>query len=107
MDTLRIVHLTTGEDIIGKTQFDVNENVYVITDPVSPHMAMDPASGSVRVGLMPIRPFVDESLREVKISSLHVAYVAEIAEQMRNAYTQYTSDIQIADGATLSSLLKG
>lgn len=107
MSQLLLVHLATGEDVIGKTRFDAGTSTYHIEDPVSPHMSMDPSTGSVRVGLMPVRPFADENLHEIKVSMLHVVYVASLSEQMQNAYTQFTSDIVIPDNQSLSSLLKG
>lgn len=104
---VRLLHLATGEDIIGRVSFDSSTSVYTVEKPVSPHMTMDPTTGSVRVGLMPIRPYASEDVATLPVSALHVVYVAPLADQMLNAYTQFTSDIQIADASTLSSLLKG
>jgi hypothetical protein len=106
MADIRLVHLTTGEDLIGAVTFETGDSTYHIEEPVSPHMQVDPSSGSVRIGLMPVRPFAEET-KKIVISSLHVVYVAPISEQMQNAYRQYHSNIVVPDTGSLSSLLKG
>lgn len=105
-ENLRLLHLATGEDIIGKVTFNAEDSTYLVHDPVSPHMQMDPSTGSVRVGLMPLRPFAEETT-QIALSALHVVYVTPVAEQMRTAYTQYHSNIVIPESSSLSSLLKG
>jgi hypothetical protein len=105
-DNLRLLHLATGEDIIGKVSFNAGDSTYIVDDPVSPHMQVDPSTGSVRVGLMPLRPFAEET-KQVVLSALHVVYVTPVAEQMQGAYAQYHSNIVLPDTTSLSSLLKG
>lgn len=106
MADVRLVHLATGEDVIGAVTFSVDDSTYHIEDPVSPHMQMDPATSGVRVGLMPLRPFAEETPKVI-ISALHVVYVTPVSDQMQNAYRQYHSSIVVPESSSLSSLLKG
>lgn len=106
MADIRLVHLATGEDVIGVVAFNADDSTYHIDEPVAPHMQMDPSSGSVRVGLMPVRPFAEET-KKIVVSSLHVVYVTPVSDQMQNAYRQYHSNIVVPESTSLSSLLKG
>jgi hypothetical protein len=96
------LHLVSGEDIIGKTTetYDPQTGIaaYEVANPVIPNIAMGQkpdGNPSFRVGLLPLRPY----LGGVKFISLPKAYVMfpiEVNKQMADLYTQFTSDIVIA-----------
>ena len=105
---LRVMHLTTGEDIMGYISPRIEEGGgaigYMVTDPVTPHIQMDPSSGGMRIGLMPLRPYIED--KTVFIGAMHVVYVSEINEQLTNIYRQYHSNIVLPNSPSLADLLK-
>jgi hypothetical protein len=101
--TIRLLHLTTGEDIIGRMRLDDAQVTWIIEDAVMPNMAIDPSTGAVRVGLLPVRPYADTD--HMQVSTLHVIYDAPLTEQMENAYRSYCSGIVAPATPSLSSLL--
>jgi hypothetical protein len=98
------VHLISGEDIIGHVFFNPAEQRYRIEKPVFPNVAMDPNNGQFRVGLLPLRPYL-EKLSHVDIQASMMIYAVPCGKQMETLYTQATSEIQIATPQTLSSIL--
>lgn len=100
--SIRLLHLTTGEDVIGRMRLDDQQVTWLVEDAVMPNMAIDPSTGSVRVGLLPIRPYADAE--NIRISTLHVIYDAPLTEQMETAYRSYCSGI-VTSAPPLSSLL--
>ena len=74
---------------------------------MTPHVEVDPNKGTMRLGLLPIRPYSgSEKTKEVFVSSLHALYVTDLSEQMEEAYRQYHSKIVLPKKLdSLSSLL--
>lgn len=104
--TAQIVHLTSGEDVVGIVSFDEARSGYVIRDPVSPQVEVDTQKGAMRLGLLPIRPYYgSDKTKDIFISTLHVLYVTNLSKQMEEAYRQYHSKIVLPKLDSLSSLL--
>lgn len=99
---IRMLHLTTGEDVVGRMRLDDQGVTWLVDDAVMPNMAIDPSTGSVRVGLLPVRPYAETD--QLRISTLHVIYDAALTEQMETAYRSYCSGI-VTSAPPLSSLL--
>ena len=104
---VQIVHLTSGEDVVGVVTYDEARSGYRISNPVSPQIEVDSQKGNMRMGLLPIRPYYgSEKTKEVFVSSLHALYVTDLSEQMEEAYRQYHSKIVLPKKLdSLSSLL--
>ena len=98
----RIVHLVSGEDVIG----DVIPVVggYKIADPISVALTPAPDGRGVRISIVPLRPYAKE-IDSMVISDDHVIFMAELSEQMLSSYKAYTSNIVIPEAPALSSLL--
>ena len=102
----QIVHLASGEDVVGLVTYDEARSGYLIRGPVTPHVEVDPQKGTMRLGLLPIRPYYgSDKTAEIFISSLHALYVSNLSTQMEDAYRQYHSKIVLPAGTSLSSLL--
>jgi hypothetical protein len=86
-----VLHLSSGEDIIGKARLDDQGINWLVEDAVRPNIMMDPESGRARVALVPVIPYGDSD--NLLISTLHVLFTVPAAEQMQNAYRQMTSGI--------------
>ena len=106
-DAAQIVHLASGEDVVGLVTYDETRSGYVIRDPVTPQVEVDGTKGSMRLGLLPIRPYYGaEKTKEIFISTLHALYVSSLSPQMEEAYRQYHSSIVLPKKLdSLSSLL--
>jgi hypothetical protein len=46
----QIVHLASGEDVVGVVTHDEARSGYVIRDPVTPQVEVDPKKGTMRLG---------------------------------------------------------
>ena len=103
----QIVHLASGEDVDGVITYDEARSGYVVRNPVTPQVEVDPKKGSMRLGLMPVRPYYgSEKTKEIFISTLHALYVTDLSEQMEDAYRQYHSKLVLPKKLdSLSSLL--
>ena len=103
----QIVHLASGEDVVGVVTYDEARSGYVVRDPVTPQVEVDPKKGSMRLGLMPIRPYYgSEKTKEIFVSTAQVVYVTDLSDQMKDAYRQYHSKIVLPKKLdSLSSLL--
>ena len=103
----QIVHLASGEDVVGVVTYDEARSGYVVRDPVTPQVEVDPKKGSMRLGLMPIRPYYgSEKTKEIFVATAQVMYVTDLSEQMKDAYQQYHSKIVLPKKLdSLSSLL--
>ena len=105
-EQLRIVHLTSGEDIVGRVVYDEARSGYMVYNPVTPQVDVDTKMGTMRLGLLPIRPYYGaDKVKEVFVSSLHAMYVSNLSEQMEEAYRQYHSRIVLPKLDSLPSLL--
>ena len=101
---VKSIQLISGESIIGKTWFNEVTKEYEIENPVAPQLR--PTQTGVNVSLSPLRPWLKDIKKQVLRDSV-VAYVSDVSEQMEKVYRQLTSDIQLAEPAELSQLLKG
>lgn len=101
---IRLLHLSTGEDVIGKvtvlrTNNGLGEQVsYRVERPVAPMINGD--GQRFQVGLMPYRPFLDAET-PVEFRDRDVMFIAEVGKQMENLYVQFTSNITIAGPSDL------
>lgn len=97
------VHCSNGEDYIGKV-FKVGDN-YRIERPVLPNIAQDPQTGQFRVGLLPVRPWMDK-VDSITIHTSQVMYLLPVPNRMLSAYNQFVSDLVLPPaGGGLDSLL--
>lgn len=89
---IQLVHLTSGEDIIGRVFLD--GAVYRIERPVVPvHIPNPSDQGRMHISLMPFRPYVEKDLT---IPESSVMFTVDIVESMQKFYIQFTSNIQVA-----------
>ena len=98
------VHLISGEDIIGRVYRDAVNKEYRIENPVLPNIAPDPQTGNFRVGLLPLRPYL-EKMKSVSVPENMVIYLVPVGERMEKLFNQYTSDIVVASANVLKSML--
>jgi hypothetical protein len=102
------VHLLSGEDIIGHVWLEIDAATglqsYRVERPVSPSLSMDP-QGGVRVGLMPLRPYLPKVVPQVDLLLGHVMWVTPIDGRMKDAYDRFVSDLIIATPSTLNEVL--
>lgn len=91
MADILVLHLTSGEDIIGKARLDDQGVNWLIEDAVRPNVMVEPESGRARVALMPVIAYGESD--KLIISTLHVTFVVPAAEQMVKAYRQMLSGI--------------
>ena len=103
----QIVHLASGEDVVGVVTYDEARAGYVVRNPVTPQVEVDPKKGTMRMGLLPIRPYYgSEKTKEIFVATAQVMYVTDLSEQMKDAYQQYHSKIVLPKKLdSLSSLL--
>jgi hypothetical protein len=93
------VHLVSGEDFIGTVFLSDDEKTLTIQKPVIPIASQDPQSGNLRIGLQPIRPWLD--IKELPISVERVIFHVDVTGQMADIYRQFTSDIVIAPAGAI------
>lgn len=96
------VHLISGEDFIG--QVWKHQDTYRIEKPVMPNIAQDPNTGQFRVGLLPVRPWMDK-VDNITILAAHVIFVTPVPSRMLTAYKQFVSDLVIPPAGGLDALL--
>ena len=103
----QIVHLASGEDVVGVVTHDEARSGYVIRDPVTPQVEVDPKKGTMRLGLLPLSLYCGSAkTTEIFVSTLHALYVTDLSPQMEEAYRQYHSKIVLPKKLdSLSSLL--
>ena len=106
-DAAQIVHLASGEDVVGVVTYDEARSGYVVRNPVTPQVEVDPKKGTMRLGLLPIRPYYgSEKTKEIFVAAAQVVYVTDLSEQMEDAYRQYHSKLVLPKKLdSLSSLL--
>ena len=103
----QIVHLASGEDVVGVVTYDEARSGYVVRDPVTPQVEVDPKKGTMRLGLLPIRPYYgSEKTIEIFVATAQVMYVADLSDLMEDAYRQYHSKLVLPKKLdSLTSLL--
>ena len=101
---VRNVHLNSGEDIIGHVYRNAQDKLFRIENPVMPNIGQDPQTGNFRVGLLPLRPYLDK-IKDVDVPEDSVAYTVPVGAKMSQLYTQFVSDIVVAGPGTLNQIL--
>ena len=91
MADILVLHLTSGEDIIGKARLDDQGANWLIENAVRPNVIVEPESGRARVALTPVIAYGESD--KLVISTLHVTFTIPASEQMVNAYRQMLSGI--------------
>ena len=91
-----LIHLVSGEDIIGKTEYDAKNSVYFVYRPVSPIGQPKMGPGGQPVGmsmsLVPYRPFLDLD-EPLLIEHANVLFTGKLRDKMEKHYLQITSDV--------------
>lgn len=106
------VHVISGEDFVGHTFLltdpQTGHQTYRIEKPVLPSIAPDPQNGSYRVGLLPVRPYLDKGKEtdRIEILSGHVIFTVAVSERFAELYRRFTSDIVVATPTSLNSILQ-
>jgi hypothetical protein len=100
------VHLLSGEDVIGHVFLDESKKSLRIENPVMPTISQDQQNGNYRVGLLPLRPYLDK-VKAVDVPLSNVLYHIDAGERMRTLYTQFVSDIILPSSPNLSQILGG
>jgi hypothetical protein len=97
------LHLVSGEDIVGQTfeKRDVETGMlsYVVLHPVTPNIQMGSTSDgrpAMRLGLLPLRPYIQDNPKEMEVPAVYVMYVVPAGEKLERTYIELTSDITIA-----------
>jgi hypothetical protein len=106
-----LLHLTTGQDIIGEvTRTPAG---YDVQQPAMPQIHIDQAAQAMRIGIAPLHPWDrPEDRASIHLDMSHVLYTRPLPEQMVNAYLQYRSGLIMGAptgpaSPSLASLLKG
>lgn len=109
------LHMGSGEDIIGDvTEIYGDESktvvvAYSVANPVIPnlgHTQGEDGNVKMRIGILPLRPFVDTTSAPVEINRFHVAWTAPANEQMTALYNQMFNRVQVVGADVLNSLPK-
>ena len=87
MSNVKMIKLITGEDVIGNVS--KNGNIFDIKDPV--RIGVTPQG----VAMADFNPFIKD--KSIKIEDKHVIYLADLEEEVLNAYnSKYGSGIVVA-----------
>lgn len=97
------IHMTNGEDVIGRVFFVECMNSYIVENPVSPQLINDPADNRVKITLLPLRPWLQE-VENIIVSESSVSYKSVLPEQMEKTYQQMMSEILIPTVEDMSAL---
>lgn len=104
-----LVHLVSGEDIIGEIRESMDS--LIIQYPVRPQVHIDPAAQTMRIGIVGLHPWEQEKTDStIQVHRQHVLYTRPLPTQMENAYLQYRSGLVMGASVgepSLASLLKG
>jgi hypothetical protein len=100
----------SGEDFVGHTflltDSQTGMQTYRIEKPVLPSISPDPQTGSYRVGLLPVRSYLDKGTERIEVLSGHVIFTVPVSERFAELYRRFTSDIVVATPASLNSILQ-
>lgn len=103
---VKILHVSSGQDIIGNVAYDEVNKEYTVDLPLLPQIRQDPTTGKFQVGLSAVRPY-SEDLKKLVVRDAHVVYVIDPAEAMVKIYRNSTSPIIVPSlDLPISSLLK-
>lgn len=110
MSSVRILKLSTGEDIMGKiSEIDVNgQFVYMVENPVI--ILMSPKSHDnpfeMSLGIAPYVPYAKES--KIMIMPHQIIALFEAETKLANEYnSRFGSGIVVPDTSLSKSILKG
>ena len=99
MDDLRILKLTTGEEIVGKITKQTNDTIE-IENPCQLGIGMA-ASGKATLQMQPMLIFSEQKSVEIKL--IHVVYNTTVAIEIQNKYNEiYGSGITIAKSSIIT-----
>jgi hypothetical protein len=79
--------------------------MYTIERPVMPNIQMDPSTGALRVGLLPVRPYLDK-VDKIDVLAAHVLYLVPVSERMAEIYQRFTSEIELVQPESLKTILQ-
>jgi len=95
-----VLHLGSGEEIIGKTTPLTHEDdptlivAYKVDYPLMPLTIPDHAKpGNFTIRLVPIRPYIVTD--SITVERFHVAFVAPVSKDMVQLYQRSTSNIEV------------
>ncbi len=92
MANLRILKLTTGEEIVGDI-VEENSDMYRIENPCVLGIGMNP-QGKASLQMQPLLIFSEQKV--VQIQVIHVLYNVTVAQEIKNKYNEiYGSGIVI------------
>lgn len=102
---VRHLTLVDGESLIALVWFNEKTRVYTLDYPVFPNLTQNPNTGRPGVSLLPLRPYIKQGLKKIDVHENHIVYIAEIREDMEKLYTQYNSDIVLADVSDMKRII--
>jgi hypothetical protein len=98
-DNLRIIRLTSGEEILGEIE-DQNENSIRMKNPCVLGIAMT-QSGKASLQMQPLLLFSEQKI--VTFKSQHILYDVSVATELRNKYNEiYGSGIVVAKSSLIT-----
>ena len=109
MGTVILIHLVSGQVIIGQVPEEPHEPHYVcVNKPMVVVMSVDPMSGQARCNLAPFNPFAVVDRKRYDIPEAAVLY-SELEANIRtkeivDAYKSAVTGIVCASGSDLSKL---
>ena len=102
------VHLLSGEDILGhvflETDTQTGMQTYKIERPATPMYMQDP-SGRPRMALAPLRPYLPKATGSIDVLAGHIVWMFPLDGQIKDAYTQFSSDLIVAAPSNLDTIL--
>ncbi len=98
-DNLRIIRLTSGEEILGEIE-DQNENSIRMKNPCVLGITMSP-NGKAGLQMQPLLLFSEQKI--VTFKSQHILYDVSVATELRNKYNEiYGSGIVVAKSSLIT-----
>ena len=98
-DNLRIIRLTSGEEILGEIE-DQNENFIRIKNPCVLGITMN-SNGKAGLQMQPLLLFSEQKI--VTFKSQHILYEVSVATELRNKYNEiYGSGIVVAKSSLIT-----
>ena len=103
---IRLVHLISGEDLVGKLTIDTDNHEYILDRAVRPNVNFDPQQQRMHVGLLPANMFSDKDTAIV-LKNDHVLWIVEVSAQMQKPYNESMTGLSLAGTDDLKQILKG
>lgn len=102
-----LLHLVSGEDVIGRVEYDAENKVYSIERPVVPMLRpkLNDAGQEVgaSLGFAPYRFFLDPN-EALLIRDASVIFCGKLLDAVANQYVQVTSDIVVAPAGSVKDI---